>query len=170
MNIKTSPILKLICFLGVLAFHTIGFSQIENQAFENIENLQQNEPKNLIVFIHTDWCSFCNAMQKTTFGNAKVIEIIYKDFYFIQLNAEEKRAIDFDNTTFRFKPTGKNTGIHELAKALATIDKKVSYPTLVVLNSKNEIIFQHSGFLKAIELSEVLKTILNSQATKLSSN
>jgi thioredoxin-related protein len=164
MKMTFSQLLKGICITGSLALHTAGFSQIKNLEFEDIENLQQKNQKNLIVFIYTDWCGFCNAMQKTTFSNAKVIETIHKDFYFIKLNAEEKRAIDFDNTTFRFKPTGKNTGIHELAKALATIDKKVSYPTLVVLNSRNEIIFQHSGFLKAVEVSEVLNTILKTQS------
>lgn len=165
-----SQLYKTICITGVIALHTIGFSQIENHSFEDIENLQQKDPKNLIVFVYTDWCSYCGAMQKTTFGNPKVIDQINKDFYFIKLNAEEKRDIYFDNTTFKFKPTGRNTGIHELAEALASIDRKTAYPTLAVLNHNNEIIYKHGGFLKAAELSEVLKTILNSQATKLSSN
>lgn len=170
MKITFSHILKGICIVGGLALHIAGFSQIKSLEFEDVESLQQKDEKNLIVFVYTDWCGFCNAMQKTTFGNAKVIEKIHKDFYFIRLNAEEKRAIDFYNTTFKFKPTGKNTGIHELAEALATIDKKVSYPALVVLNSKNEIIFQHSGFLKATEVSEVLNAILKTQTKVQPSN
>ncbi len=158
-----SQLLKGICITGSLAFYTAGFSQIKNLEFEDIASLQQKKQKNLIVFIYTDWCGFCNAMQKTTFGNAKVIDQINKDFYFIKLNAEEKRDIYFDNTSFKFKPTGSKTGIHELAEALATIDKKTSYPVLVVLNAKNEIIYQYGGFLKVSEISELLNGVIEIQ-------
>ena len=165
-----SQLYKTISITGVIALHTIGFSQIENRSFEDIENLQQKDPKNLIVFVYTDWCSYCGAMQKTTFGNPKVIDQINKDFYFIKLNAEEKRDIYFDHTHFKFKPTGSKTGIHELAEALATIDKKAYYPALVVLNAKNEIIYQYGGFLKAAEVSELLSGVLKLQQEAAQTN
>lgn len=165
--IGSNDILKWMLFVGCLALHTFGFSQIKIRQFEEIASLQQNDEKNLIVFVYTDWCSYCGAMQKTTFGNTKVIKQINKDFYFIQLNAEEKRSIYFDNTTFKFKPTGKNTGIHELAEALATVDKKVSYPVLIVLNAKNEVIYQYAGFLKADQVFELLNGIIRLQKEAL---
>jgi hypothetical protein len=57
-----------------------------------------------------------------------VIKELNENFYFISFDAETKQDITFNNHTFRFKPTGTNTGIHELATALATIDDQVFIP------------------------------------------
>ena len=38
-------------------------------------------------------------------------------------------------------------GIHEWALELASVDGKITYPTLAVFNAQNEILFQHGGLL-----------------------
>jgi len=50
--------------------------------------------------------------------------------------------------------------VHELAKQLGTINGKLNYPALVVLNAKNEIVFQYDGYLNAEELEAILKETL----------
>ena len=142
--------------LGSILFSGICFSQIKNHQFEDIENLQK-EPRNVIIFIKTDWCNYCKGMENTTFKNQKITENINKNFYFIQFNAEEKRDINFVGKTFRYKPTGSNTGIHELAETLT--EGKTTYPGLIILNPQNEIIFQYSGYLKSLELLDILNKI-----------
>jgi hypothetical protein len=95
-------------------------------------------------------------MQNTTFKNDKIIHILNSEFYFIELNAEEKRDITFGNHTFKYKPTGTNTGSHELANQLAVIDNEVTYPALCFLNFDNEIIFQYNQFITAKDLQIIL--------------
>ena len=95
-------------------------------------------------------------MQNTTFKNDKIIHILNSEFYFIELNAEEKRDITFGNHTFKHKPTGTNTGSHELANQLAIIDNEVAYPALCFLNFDNEIIFQYNQFITAKDLQIIL--------------
>ncbi|MFV8321950.1 thioredoxin family protein [Flavobacterium sp. LB3P21] len=133
-----------------------GFAQLHSVSFEEIDSSQRIEEKKTIVFIQTDWCQFCHAMKNTTFKNEEIIKELNAGFYFVDFNAEEKRTIVFNKTTFQFKPTGNNSGTHELAIALGTINKQLNFPVLCVLNSENEIIFQHSGYLKPKELKLIL--------------
>ena len=133
-----------------------GFAQLRSVSFEEIDSLQRIEKRKTIVFIQTDWCQFCHAMKNTTFKNDEIIEELNNAFYFIDFNAEEKRTIIFNKTTFQFRPTGNTSGTHELAIALGTINKQLHFPVLCVLNAENEIIFQHSGYLKPKELKLIL--------------
>jgi thioredoxin-related protein len=133
-----------------------GFAQLHPISFEEIDNLQRIEKRKTIVFIQTDWCQFCHAMKNTTFKNEEIIKELNNTFYFVNFNAEEKRTVIFNKTVFQFKPTGNNSGTHELAIALGTINKQLNFPVLCILNSENEIIFQHSGYLKPKELKLIL--------------
>ena len=146
-----------ICFISFFWAIPQGFAQLNFIDFEQIDSLQQAEKRNVIVFIHTDWCKYCKVMHDKTFKNATVVKLVNDKFYFVDFNAEEKREIVFNENTFVFKPNGSNSGIHELAMELGTIDKQISYPVLCVLNEKNEIIFQHNSFLNAKDLIKILE-------------
>ena len=50
-----------------------------------------------------------------------------------------------------------NTGTHELAIALATIDRSLVYPSFVVLNFDYEIIFQYGAFLESVAMKKILE-------------
>jgi thioredoxin-related protein len=136
-----------------------GFAQLKTYSFEEAEKLCKENPKPYVVFIHTSWCNYCKMMKNSTFKNPEVIKILNTDFYFISLDAESKEDIYFNNNTFKFKPKGENTGIHELATELATIDSQVVYPTVTVLNPDFSIVFQKHSFLNAKELLAILEKI-----------
>jgi thioredoxin-related protein len=133
-----------------------AFSQLRMYEFEQIDSLQKTEKRNVVVFIHTDWCKYCQAMLNITFKDASIINKLNNHFYFTELDAEEKRDITFGNKTFKYKPTGANTGIHELAVQLGSIDNTVAYPALCFLNFENEIIFQYNQFINAKDLNIIL--------------
>ena len=136
-----------------------GFAQLKAYSFEEAEKLSKENPKPFVVFIHTSWCNYCKMMENSTFKNPEIIQLLNTDFYFISLDAESKRDIYFNNHTFQFKPKGENTGIHELATELATIDSQVVYPTVTVLNPDFSIVFQKHSFLNTKELLVVLKNL-----------
>ena len=133
-----------------------SYSQVIDYKFEQIDSLQKVEKKTVIVFIHTDWCKYCQIMINTTLKNDSIIKLINKQFYFVDLNAEEKKNIVFSNHIFKYKPTGTNTGIYELAEKLGAVDNKVSYPTLCFLNTNNEIIFQYPQYINSTDLMAIL--------------
>lgn len=138
---------------------TLSFSQINTFQFGQIDSLQKVEKKNVIIYINTDWCKYCAAMKNTTLKNKAIIEKINTSFYFVDLNAEEQKAIYFNGKNFYFKPTGSNTGIHQLAVELAIINNIISYPTLCFLNASNEIIFQTTDYKNKHELEYLLNKL-----------
>ncbi len=146
--------LVLFLFISQLAI-----SQLKTVSFEAIDSLQLVQKKPIVVFIYTDWCQFCKQMQQTTFKDASVISDLNDHFYFIAFNGESQEKITFNHQNFEFKPSGINAGVNTLAVALGTIDKQLTYPVLCVLNDKNEILFQYSGFLNVKELRSVLRRL-----------
>lgn len=146
-------------FLGYVLLPHNSYGQLKIIKFEEVADLQKKDPKPMVVFIHTDWCKYCQGMKNTTFKNARVIELLNRDFYFLNLNAEEKSNITFHRQTFKYKPTGNNTGVNELAVQLGSQKGKVSYPTLCFLNSDYEIIYQHSDFTNSKTLIKILERL-----------
>lgn len=132
------------------------YAQTEVHSFEQIDSLQQTEKRNVVIFIHTDWCRYCQAMKNTTFQDDSISLLLNEQFWYTELNGEERKNINFNQHIFKYKPTGNNTGTHELAEQLGTIDGKLSYPSLCILNRDYEIIFQYDQFLSASDLLQVL--------------
>ncbi|WP_394775006.1 thioredoxin family protein [Flavobacterium sp.] len=150
---------KQILVLIFFGITSTGFCQLKSRSFEEIDSLQQIQKKKVIVFIHTDWCQFCERMKITTFKNQEIIEKLNSDFYLIDFNAEEKRDILFNNQTFKYKPSGNNVGVHELALQLGTMNNQIVYPVLCVLNEKNEIILQYNNYLSPKDFKLLLEKL-----------
>jgi thioredoxin-related protein len=146
----------IIFFLGITS---TGFCQLKSRSFEEIDSLQQFQKRKIIVFIHTDWCKFCQSMKNTTFKNQEIIEDLNSNFYFVDLNAEEKRDIIFNNQVFKYQPSGNNVGVHELALQLGTMNNQIVYPVLCVLNEKNEIIMQYNNSLNPKDFKLLLEKL-----------
>jgi len=149
-------IFKLLFWACIFLQAQTAFSQIKTHSFEQLDSLQKVEKRTIVVFIHTDWCKYCQTMTNTTFKNDSIIKILNDQFYFIDLNAEEKQNITFNGHLFKYKPTGTTTGINELAEQLGTVDNKISYPTLCFLNTNNEIILQYPQYIASKDLIAIL--------------
>ncbi len=158
MNVKTF-ILLFICVSLNLFSQQEKIQVLHEYTFEELTELQKKEQRPVVVFLHTNWCKYCFAMKKNTFTNTKVINLLNNNFYFISFNAESKKEITYNNYTFKFKPSGTNTGVHELAVALTS--NKLTYPSTIVLSNKNEIIFEADSFLNSSSLTKSLKAIKN---------
>lgn len=151
--------MKKAVYILLIFFWTIpsGFAQLKTYTFEEAEKFSKENPRPFVVFIHTSWCNYCKMMENSTFKNPEIIAILNTNFYFISLDAESKNDIRFNNHTFQFKPKGQNTGIHELATALATINSQVVYPTLTILDIDYSIKLQKQSFINAKELIAILQ-------------
>lgn len=151
--------MKKSLYILLIFFWTIppGFAQLKTHSFEEAEKLSKENPKPFVVFIHTSWCNYCKMMENSTFKNQEIITLLNDNFYFISFDAESKKDIHLNNHTFQFIPKGQNTGIHELATALATVDSQVVYPTVTILQTDFSIVFQKQSFLSRKELLIILE-------------
>jgi thioredoxin-related protein len=149
-----------LTLIAIIFCSASAFSQIRSHTFSELDSLQKENKKNIVVFIHTDWCKFCQSMLHTTFKDDKVESLLNENFLFALLNAESIQEIQFRGQIFKFRPTGNNTGIHELAEQLAGKNGAVVYPALCILNAENEIIFLANEFLSASNLLLVLNSLI----------
>lgn len=158
---KKRVLCLLICtiVLRVTAFAV----PLDTVAIDQLAILQTKEIRPVLVIIGTKWCKYCNAM-KASLQNKELKKIMNDGYYFVEVDGEEQRTIKFNNHTFYYKPTGASTGVHELAAYLGRDEKRsLSFPTICILNSKNEVLFRYHGFLRSKELSRLLLNFLPSR-------
>lgn len=100
---------------------------------EEAYQLQQKQPKKVIVDIYAEWCGWCKRMDNTTFQNPDIIRYINDNFYAVKLDAETKRTIKLGEESFNYRSNGRG-GMNELAMELA--GNQLSLPTVVLLNEQ----------------------------------
>ena len=100
-------------------------------------------------------------MEQTTLQNEQVVQLLNEKYYFISFDGEQQEDVFFRKHLFKYQPSGRNTGTHELATALGAMEDVLTYPTFVLLNPDYEIVFQYNAFLNGREMEEVLQVGLN---------
>ncbi|MEL6124580.1 MAG: thioredoxin family protein [Bacteroidota bacterium] len=150
-------------FLGLLSCSSLmaqdvadDYQQLRFHTFSEAEELTREVPKPIVVFLHAEWCRYCKNMEQTTFKNEDVIKLLNEDYYFVSFDGESREPVSFKSHTFEFKPSGRDSGTHELAFALGAMEDGLTYPTLVVLNVQDEISFQQNSFLSASQMTTLL--------------
>ncbi|MEE1943882.1 thioredoxin fold domain-containing protein [Pedobacter sp. KR3-3] len=128
-------------------------SQSRAFGFKQLDSLQKIAQRKVLVFVYTDWCSYCKAMEQQVFNARTIQEELKQNYYWIALNAEEKSPISYRGHTFVFKAS---KGVHELAIALMSDEKQMAFPFLTILDANNQICFQYEGFMNVAELKKVL--------------
>lgn len=143
-------VIGLYIIVAVLGIPKHSQSQLVSHHFENIDSLQKIEERTLIVFIHADWCKFCEQMKIATFQDEDLISKLNNNFYFISFDGESEKDIVFAGKKFKYAPSGNGTGVHELAAELGTIKGKTSISCDLLLEQKerNIISAQSISFRK----------------------
>jgi len=137
---------NIVLILGVL-LSTVTMAQEEIQ-WMSIEEayaltLSEENPKKIFIDVYTDWCGWCKRMDKATFQNAEVAAYMNANYYNVKFDAEQRESVVILDNTFKFIPQG-NRGYHELAAAL--LNGKMSYPTVVFMNDKFELLSPVPGY------------------------
>jgi thioredoxin-related protein len=95
-------------------------------------------------------------MDKNTFSDPEVAQLLNEKFHPVKFNGEQKEDIVFDGNTFKFVASGRS-GYHQLAAAL--LNNKLSYPTVVFLDEEFRIIQPLAGYRKAPEFHMIAQFI-----------
>tara|TARA_B100000900_G_scaffold28213_1_gene21748 strand:- start:216 stop:728 length:513 start_codon:yes stop_codon:yes gene_type:complete len=141
----------VLCTTLVLAQEKIQWMSIED-AYEL--TLTEENPKKIFIDVYTDWCGWCKRMDKATFQNEEVATYMNEHYYNVKFDAEQKESIEILGNTFEFVTQGKR-GYHELAVAL--LNGKMSYPTVVFLNRKFEMLSPVPGYQEPAGFMNIAK-------------
>jgi thioredoxin-related protein len=120
---------------------------------EEAQKLNEKHPRPVFIDTFTDWCGWCKKLDKDVFSDPVIAEILNKEYYPVKFNAESDKPIMFMGK--QFVNDGTLNGAHQFAYAL--LKGKLSYPTVVFLNKKLEIITPVPGYRSAKEFEPLLK-------------
>lgn len=123
-----------------------------DQAFEAIKK----DPKKIVIDVYTDWCGWCKVMDKNTFSDPKVIEFVNKKYYAVKLNAEQDGQIKIGDKTYTYP---------DLASQL--MQGRMSYPTIVYLDEKFNMIQPIPGYQDAKAFHQVITFLGDNHYKKL---
>jgi thioredoxin-related protein len=126
-------------------------------SFQELDSLLSIAPKETIIFIHTDWCSYCRKMEKEVFSKKEIYDRLNKDFYLVELDAESVSEIAFDQQIWKPKTLKKITGqYHPLAFLLLT-NQKMIFPSLLRYDQTFRLKNIKQKYLSPKELANFLR-------------
>tara|TARA_R110002049_G_scaffold97317_5_gene237283 strand:+ start:3714 stop:4226 length:513 start_codon:yes stop_codon:yes gene_type:complete len=111
-------------------------------------------PKKMFIDVYTDWCGWCKKMDTDTFQNPKVATYMAKNYYMVKLDGEQKEPLVYKGKTFKFIASGRR-GYHEFAAAL--MQGKMSYPTTIFLDEKQQMLSPVPGYQKPEPFLKIAK-------------
>lgn len=136
------PILTTFLVISSFSF-TYKVDKIRWYSWEQAIELSQSEQKKIIVYIHTDKCTWCEKMENATFNETHISTYINERYLPVKFNAQGKEPIVFNNREYNYIKQG-TSGYHELAAALT--GGRLVYPTTVFLDKNNRVLQSIQGY------------------------
>lgn len=132
-------------------------------SLDEAEAKMAKEPRKVLVDVYTSWCGPCRMMDQNTFQNPKVVEYINKNYYAIKFDAESPDEVEFRGTTYKnegFDPNkrGRNS-THDLARAIAPVNGRIAYPTVVYMDEDFKILAPVQGYHTPQQIEPILRYI-----------
>lgn len=128
-------------------------------SFEELQKKQKQSPKKVMVDVYTEWCGPCKMLDRYTFADKRVADFVNENYYAVKFNAQHENAINYKGKKFANpnydpkKGQKRRNATHELARAFGVR----SYPTVMFLDEKLNVIQKIPGFRKADQFIPVLQ-------------
>jgi len=146
-GINMKKIISITLVIYVLFFNILmAKSDIKGEIdIDKLSSKAKRTDAHIMIFLHKDYCGFCEKMEKNIASNL-IKQEIKKSFILLSLNIDRDEIVLYQN----FKGS-----IHKFAKEFGIS----LYPTLIFIDEENKAIYSVVGFRKQEELLDILKFV-----------
>ncbi len=113
---------------------------------EELDAKLKAEPRPVVIEMYANWCGWCKKMDKTTFADPEIAELLNASVYVVKINGETSDPFTF---------LGKETTGKEMRSRLGI----EGYPTFVLLDKKQEKLEVVPGYKKPAQLKKMVQTL-----------
>ena len=129
---------KIVLIVIVLVGFSLNAQEINWVTLDEAVELQQKEPRKIIMDFYTKWCGPCKLLDRNTFKNKDVAKYINENFYAVKFNAEGNDVVNFKENKFinpKYDPAkaNKRNYPHQLTQYFQVN----AYPTMVFLDEED---------------------------------
>ncbi|MCU0822337.1 MAG: thioredoxin family protein [Spirochaetes bacterium] len=150
-----SLVIIITCILFALSGEKFLYSDSSLKWYDY--NSGSAEAKKLNRYIMIDmyavWCGWCKVMDKETFGDKKVSELLKSNFIAVRVDMDSREMINYKGYKLRPAEFSRLFGVQGL-------------PTVVFLDSKGEYVDKVPGFVDASLFKKILEYIKDGCAQK----
>lgn len=149
----------LLTILSVLFFETAVSAQ-DNTAkvnwltWEQAMELSKKEKKKIVLDVYTDWCKWCEQMDKETFQQPAIAKYLNENYYPVRFDAEQKQTLKYKGKEYEFVKTAGGRGYHALTAEL--LNGKLSYPSIVFIDVDMNVLQAIPGFRSPEEFEQII--------------
>ncbi|NNL17080.1 MAG: thioredoxin fold domain-containing protein [Flavobacteriaceae bacterium] len=149
---------KILLILVLFVALNSSAQEINWVSIEEAIELQQKEPRKIIMDFYTNWCGPCKLLDKRTFKNKDVSQFINEHYYAVKFNAEGNDMVNFNGHEFtnpNYDPAKayRRNSTHQLSRYFGVN----AFPTIVFLDENKGLITQVKGFQTPQQLEVYLK-------------
>lgn len=149
----------LLTLFGVLFLATTSRAQetttkVNWLTWEQAMELSKKEKKKIVLDVYTDWCKWCEQMDKETFQQPAIAKYLNENYYPVRFDAEQKQTLKYQGKEYKYVKTANNRGYHELTTVF--LNDKLSYPSVVFLDENTDLIQAIPGFRSPEEFEQIM--------------
>ncbi|SMD33762.1 Thioredoxin-like domain-containing protein [Reichenbachiella faecimaris] len=114
--------------------------QINWNDLESAQTLSIESPRPIFIEFTAKWCGWCKKMEKTTFRDDKVIDLLNEKFYAVKVDFDSPTLIEFQGENFTGKQLAKHFGISGLPTMIYISSDQKNSETIVGYKTAKQLV------------------------------
>lgn len=147
--------LMLRIILLVIISLSLAANELHWQKFEDALSTAKKDDKIILVSFYTDWCGWCKKMDRETYSDAEIKNMLNKDFVSVKINPEKPGSINLPNGSISFQQLASELGVR-------------SFPSTAFLTNELLLIDVVPGFYEPSNMRTLLNFMSDGLFEKLS--
>ncbi len=131
-----------------------GIAKVKWYSVKKAQELNEKNPRKILIDVYTDWCGWCKKMDQNTFSHPEIAKYLNEKYYPVKFNAESTEPVVFNGQRFENKGEGRRA-THQLAIHL--LNGKMAYPSIAYLNEDYQLLSPVPGYYTPAQLEPIIK-------------